>query len=302
MSRKPIIITGSHRSGTTWVSSIMAQSTQVMPVEEVFNIAFRPKCTCGHRFNYWWQYVTSENENLHYHHIKHAYRLSFNYAGAISRISNIGVTVEFAKHLANHILGRVPLVKDPLAFFSAEWLAERFDMKVIIMIRHPAAFASSLKRVNWEVDFSSLLNQPLLIKDHLKPFEADIGDYHENRRDIIDQAILIWRIIHYVVAKYRANHPEWMFVRHEDLSKKPETGFRELFKYAGLHYSKKVQDAVQKLCYSDKPREYKEVHILKRDSAANIFSWKERLTPEEIERVKKGTGDIAPLFYSDNDW
>jgi hypothetical protein len=43
-------------------------------------------------------------------------------------------------------------------------------------------------------------------------------------------------------------------------------------------------------------------HHLKRDSPGNIWNWHSRLRPDEIPRVRKGTEDIAPYFYTDADW
>lgn len=40
-----------------------------------------------------------------------------------------------------------PLVKDPFALFSAEWFADNFDAEVIVIVRHPAAVVSSIKRL-----------------------------------------------------------------------------------------------------------------------------------------------------------
>ena len=34
------------------------------------------------------------------------------------------------------------VMKDPIALFSAEWLSTRFDMPVVVIIRHPAAFVA----------------------------------------------------------------------------------------------------------------------------------------------------------------
>jgi hypothetical protein len=33
-----------------------------------------------------------------------------------------------------------PLLKDPIAIFSAPWFAEKFDGQIVVTIRHPAAF------------------------------------------------------------------------------------------------------------------------------------------------------------------
>lgn len=36
--------------------------------------------------------------------------------------------------------GVIALCKDPIAVFSAPWLADTFDMDVVVTIRHPAAW------------------------------------------------------------------------------------------------------------------------------------------------------------------
>jgi hypothetical protein len=68
----------------------------------------------------------------------------------------------------------VPLIKDPIALFAAEWLADVFGVRVVVLIRHPAAFAASLKRLNWTHPFGDFLAQPLFMRDLLAPFEEDI--------------------------------------------------------------------------------------------------------------------------------
>ena len=42
--------------------------------------------------------------------------------------------------------------------------------------------------------------------------------------------------------------------------------------------------------------------LLTRDAVKNIHTWKDRLTQEEIHRVKEETKDIWTRFYSENDW
>ena len=39
------------------------------------------------------------------------------------------------------------LLKDPIACMSSEYLHREFEMDVVIIIRHPAAFVSSLQKM-----------------------------------------------------------------------------------------------------------------------------------------------------------
>lgn len=56
--------------------------------------------------------------------------------------------------LEDREIGRRLLIKDPLAYFSSKWFAKSYDMDVLILIRHPAAFAASLKQQGWYFPFS----------------------------------------------------------------------------------------------------------------------------------------------------
>jgi len=44
------------------------------------------------------------------------------------------------------------------------------------------------------------------------------------------------------------------------------------------------------------------VHQLKRNSKANIWNWRERLSPDEVAHIRAATADLAPSWYSDADW
>ena len=43
-------------------------------------------------------------------------------------------------------------------------------------------------------------------------------------------------------------------------------------------------------------------HSVRVDSRANVSGWRARLSPADIERVRSGTQDVWPLYYSDEDW
>jgi hypothetical protein len=209
---------------------------------------------------------------------------------------------EYARLLAYRALGAPPLVKDPIALFSAEWLASRFGMDVVIVIRHPAGFASSLKRLGWTFPFPDLLDQPLLMRDLLRPFEAELARRAERPGDILDQAALLWRMMHHVIADYRTRHPGWTFVRHEDLSREPVREFEGLFGKLGLGFTKRARDLIAETTDPANPADPADAHSLRRDSKAGASIWKERLAPGEVRRIRAAVGDVSKLFYSDAEW
>lgn len=191
--------------------------------------------------------------------------------------------------------GRV-LVKDPIALISAPWLAQFLNAEVLITVRHPAAFAGSLKVANWTHPFEHFDRQETLMKTFLSPFRDQVKSFAERKRDIIDQAILLWNILYYAVHRYRQQYPDWVVVRHEDISRNPVGEFQGLFERFGLFFSEST--AQQVLCSTSGSQQ----SLLARNAVENIHSWKERLTRQEILRIRKGTEQIAGLFYGNEEW
>ena len=203
--------------------------------------------------------------------------------------------------LRARLAGQRPLLKDPFALFSVPWFAERLHCQVIVVVRHPVAFASSLKRLDWSFDFGDLLAQPVLMDRLLSSFRGEMELIQRRPGDVISQASLLWRVIYSTVARYRATNPQISVVRHEDLSVDPVLGFRRLYAALGLSFTARAQRAVVRSSMENNPTELapRNPHGLRLNSRANLQNWKHRLTREEIERVLEATHDIVPLFYSD---
>ncbi|MCB0764072.1 MAG: sulfotransferase [Flavobacteriales bacterium] len=301
-----VLITGSHRSGSTWVGRVMSRSNRLLYIREPFHLEHDPGI-CKARFRHWFTYITGENEDGYVNALRDMVEMRYSWWRAFLHDPAPARWRDKARRYLVHRQARkqgvMPLVKDPLALFSTEWLADPLGLRPIVLIRHPAAFAGSLKGKNWTHPFSHFLEQPLLMRDHLAPYEAEIRAFAEREHDIIDQAGLLWKLIHHMVAGYRARHPEWAFVRHEDLSNDPLEGFSKLFQHVGVPFGEVEKQAV--LDYSDNARKGPEGYVheqLRRDSAANVHSWRTRLEPSEIYRLRRSVEEVSSLFYDDTEW
>jgi hypothetical protein len=197
-----------------------------------------------------------------------------------------------------------PLIKDPIALMSAEWLGSRFDMNVIVMIRHPAAFVSSMKRLNWGFDPSRwALSQPSLLKDHLVPLEEEIKILRDSKSDIIDQTALFWKVLYFVVLKYKEIYRDWIYLRHEDISLNPLVEFQRLFEKLGLDFTNKVQEEIVEYSSESNPSHSTGVDkLLKLNSKKIISHWKSVLSSQEKKRIKEIVGEVSKFYYSDSDW
>ena len=172
------------------------------------------------------------------------------------------------------------------------------------MIRHPAAFVGSIKRLNWQFKFKTVLAQESLMRDWLHPFEAEMRRCRDHDVDVIEQGIVLWNALHWFIDRMHERHPEWAFIRHEDLAADPVAGFESLYRRCGLSWSPLVERSVRE---HSTGRGKNDVPTwrhgsVKRDSRAATATWSHRLTAEEITRVRRGVDDIAARFYSDDDW
>ena len=194
-----------------------------------------------------------------------------------------------------------PLVKDPIALLSAEWLAESFGMDVVVLIRHPAAFAASLKRLGWKHSFATFI-QDGRVPEVLGPYEAEIREQAERPGEILAQAALLWRVLYNAVDGYRERHPDWAFVRHEDASAEPVATFERLYAQLDLDFTPSAREAIARASAPDNPAELATPHAVELDSAASLGRWRGDLTAEEVETLRERTRDVWPRFYSDDDW
>jgi hypothetical protein len=304
MSPKPILVTGAHRSGTTWVGKMLALAPGVAYIHEPFNPRTAPGLSPA-RFDRYFTVVTTANESryrpgleqtVRFHYGLGAQLRSLRGAADVARTGRDFVRVQRAR-----LTGGRPLVKDPIALLSAEWLAESFGMDVVVLIRHPAAFAASLKRLGWKHSFATFI-QDGRVPEVLRPYEAEIREQAQQPGEILAQAALLWRVLYNAVDGYRERHPDWAFVRHEDASAEPVGTFERLYTQLELDFTPAAHDAIARASAPDNPAELSTPHAVELDSAASLGRWRDDLTAEEVETLRERTRDVWPRFYSDEDW
>ena len=157
----PILVTGTHRSGTTWVGKMLAADAMTAYVSEPLNVLHRPG-VFRPKIKYWYQYVCEENESEYlpafYELLEFDYHLWDEIRSLRSRRDFLRMGRDFVIFYNGLMRGQRVLMKDPFAVFSTPWFARKLHCRVVITVRHPAAFASSLKRLHWLFDFQNLLN------------------------------------------------------------------------------------------------------------------------------------------------
>ena len=305
MTGRPILVTGAHRSGTTWVGKMLALAPGVGYVHEPFSPR-TPNGLSPAGFTRYYTVVTEENAERYRLGLERSLELRYDLGAQLRSAQSwrdvARIPRDYRRLRDWRRNGRRPLMKDPIALLSAEWLAATFDMDVVVLMRHPAAFAASLKRLGWRHSFATFFNEDGTLPEVVRPYEAEIREQAERPGDGLAQAAVLWRLLYGAVDGYRDRHPDWVFLRHEDASLDPAGTFERLYDLLDLELTSAARAEIEQSSAADNPSELPTPHAVALDSAASLGRWRDQLAPDEVETLRERTRDVWPRFYAESDW
>jgi len=299
-----ILVTGSQRSGGTWIGNVLSSNGQCGYIHEPFNNINKRIHNSPIQIPY--QFINAELNQASEHkyssyldyflnpRIRFLYKTLLHFNKADSRYILPGRQVA-----RNFKPFKNSIIKDPFALMSSEWLSNFLSWKIVIVIRHPAAFALSMKMKKWVINpkvFVAQHDQTDKFLEDLVELKDSYASVKDKKKDLIGSAIKGWMLLTKVISHYKASHPDWIYVRHEDLSLDPLGKFDELFDILNLDFNNKAKDFI-KISTSGESTEG-----VIRDSKTNIKKWKTQLSSAEINRIKDETANLWPLFYEEKDW
>jgi hypothetical protein len=306
---RPVLVTGAPRSGTTWVGQMLAAAPELYYIHEPFNPDYHPGSgVCNVRFAHHQTYITEYDENKYFTPIKDMIDGRYNITAALLACRSLDeikkVWVQKRLFQERNRVGMRPLIKDPIALMSAGWLSKRFDMNVVVMVRHPAAIAASMKRLHWGFDPARwALAQKQLMADYLHPFEDELTHLKDAGSDIIGQIALFWKIAYFMVLKYKEKYPHWIYLRHEDISRDPLPAYEKLYQQLGLSLTDEARESISDSSSESNPsRSRGDEKLIKMNSKKVTAQWKKALSAQEIGRIRETVEEVSASFYSDKDW
>lgn len=251
-------------------------------------------------------YITNDNEAGYLPAFEELLGFQYHFWPGIRSVRSRKQLALLLEYLRSFFIGRIRgrrmLLKDPFAAFSSPWFSQQLNCQVVIMVRHPAAFAGSVKRLGWDFDFRNLLEQPLLMRDHLDDHRADMESMHPD--DFVGQGALLWKLVYRFVHSVRGRFPQFQIVRHEDISLEPVAHFRRLYGDLGLDFPERVENVIRDSSSARNPAKLSEndAYAIRLDSRASLDNWKRILTPAEVARVRNLSEGVSDLFYTDQEW
>lgn len=305
-SRSPILVTGAHRSATRWVSEAIARSPDgIAWIWEPFNPGRRPG-TFAYPIRHAYWSVQPREEEAFRRALGDTLAFRYNVAAEVAAIRRpkdaARLVRDWSRFRQHRRSGCIPLLKDPIALMSTEWIERTFDARVAINVRHPAAFCASLVHRGWRFDFRDLLVQPELLAGPLQRWASEIARHAERPQPALDEAILLWNILYGRVGELQDSHPDYVVVRQEDLSRDPLPTFRRLLDGLGVTWSAAVEQFVLESSGASNPALDDNPSSVHRNSAVHMWNWSRQLDAAQVEQVREQTAEVSGRFYSDVDW
>lgn len=310
---RPILVTGLPRTGTSWVGKMLQASGEVVYVNEPLNPQHPPGQSPGvlrarvdHRF----QYICPDNEHRWTGPFRDTLRLAYHPLAELRRNHRPYDLARMAKYGTAFTVGRLrgqrALLDDPFAVLSSAWFAQRLGCHVVICLRQPASFVGSWQRLGWQVPVADLLRQPLLMRDLLGSYERQLRDAADSA-DSLARTATLWSVTYAALADLPARVPGVYLVRYEDLASRPGDGFRELYQKCGLTWTTHARKRVLRATTGGPGTDASHAWTLRgglsrtayrpMNSRASLSTYRDRLTPAEIDRVHSLTAEVAARFY-----
>lgn len=254
-----IYVTGVPRSGTTFVGKILSLPLEVDYIHEPFN----PQCGIV-GLNRWYPYVrpTIDTEEMQtFHNIaKNIFSYDFNFKRYIPKDDTwqrktikaiVGSRGKFYLRLAKaNPFHTAAVIKDPIGNLLTEYLYHNFQVKPVIVVKHPLSFIASLKRVNWWIQTSWITeDQPHLVQDY---FHEELDFVNREYTSLLEGSAAYWRATYKVLLDRASKHPDWQIITHEELSKSSVSVFQKLYEQLDLPWSEAVARKITRLTQGDR--------------------------------------------------
>ena len=287
----PIFVTGTHRSGTTWIAKMLA-APGLWYIHEPFN---PNKKAWPEAFSYARSDQPCPKTDRLMHQIL---RGKLRWALALKDADHPLMPLRLFPQPIRRIM-----IKDPLACLLTEYLTKRHDLRTLVVFRHPCGFVSSVERLGWPTAgfLHDLLAQRDLVEDHLSPY-VDIMRRH-SEADGVPAGAVLHAVLNLVLWK-TVQELRLRWCLFESLCRSPINEFEHLFRYFDLPYTEATRQRHQRICLPrSRPVDSYHPHAVERNSQAMADSWKKQLTEGEVEKIRAIWSRFdVPLYRADQDW
>ncbi|MGH3146949.1 MAG: sulfotransferase [Rubrobacter sp.] len=260
-----VLLAGSGRSGTTWLSDVINHGGGYRYVFEPFHPG-KVEEFAGFRHR---QYLRVEDRRD-------------EFLEPVRRVLTGGLRNPWTDRFHRKFVARRRLIKDIRANLLLGWMGANFPgLPIILLLRHPCAVVASRLALGWKDNLFETIEQQDLVEDFLLPMESQI----RAARDDFERHLFLWCIDNYVPLR-QLGPGDVHLAFYENLLAYPREELRRLFAFLGEDFDDRAY------------RNLRRPSPLSRKSATespSVDGWRRDINGRRLER----TVEILSLFGLD---
>jgi len=277
----PVVILSMPRSGSSWVGEILGLSSSSLYLREPITQTYMNMVPEG----------SPSFFEFDMNHLPTGYESAASHAFSGFPLFNHWITL-FPKQWALSKRKQKRIVIKEINPFMLPWFIHTYRAKIIYLMRHPVATASSFKRMGWtgeQFDFR-------LSKKTLEQFP----DYEQFTYSFWAEHGALQAFILKEVLQYANKYENMLLVRYKDICADPLTVFRNLYDFAELEWNDSVERKIYKRSHPEQVNP--DPYSIHRDTSHEVKKWKKQVPAEKIAEVKKSWFSFDLPFYPESDW
>ena len=288
VATRPVLVAGSGRSGTTWISEILAASVGCVSVFEPLHArrvpevpatdALTPACpfpgpylrsddTAPEWETFFDHVFTGRVENCWTRQDWRAKPTRFG-----TSLLPDAITLRWARrrYRADAAKASRRVIKIIRGNLLLGWLHHRFSPATVLIVRHPCAVVASRLRHRWSDSLDGIWSQPKLIADHLAPFHDAIA----SAGDSLQRMTILWCVENLTALTTIGGNPDVSIRCYESFVDTPQQEFSRLQNRLGLRASERAGRAIDR--WTSNPSQKTLLHRR---------NWDGGLSTRDIDRV-----------------
>jgi hypothetical protein len=305
---RTLLLTGIHRSGTTWIGRVLSKIQELTVLHEPFNKDYGLQ-----GLPQWYPFIDSSVPGQE-GYMKNIIADYFSGKGQYTRQYDAGISL---RSVARRIFGSTAernyrsacrarkqkvLLKDPFCLFMAPYLIEEYGVPTVVVVRHPAAHLASMKRMNWTQDLQRIFEHRLLREEYANDFP-----WTELRNETSEAKTnsYFWLAAHRFIMDAGEKHPSKLRItRHEDMTLHPRAELKRLLNFWGIEDQghKALTYAMESTRGSTVAPRSGKLHEFSRDGRRLVDYWRNTLSKDEISTVSRIVEPIYDSLYPDVPW
>jgi hypothetical protein len=187
-------------------------------------------------------------------------------------------------------------LKDPFMSLATPYLVQEHALKVVCMMRHPAAIHQSTVKQGWDFKIENLRRQVSLVERYGQDIPLTHWQVAEN--SAAASIALLWKIQYRINEALSKKDNSLLIVRHEDLCLEPVRIARRICEHLGVTFTLTTELFVREHSEGENADGQEgKVHCFRRNSRSLVDAWRGRLNENDEAIMREIVGDDVVRCY-----